>query len=85
MAMTTPTRDQLHELVDALPEDEIPAAARALATLTDPFLRALAHAETLEAEELTPDEAAGVDAGLADVAAGRIVPEAEARRRLSGQ
>lgn len=84
MASTTPTRDQLHELVDALPEDEIPAAARALVKLTDPFLRALAQAETLEPEELTPDEAAGVDAGLADVAAGRIVPEAEARRRLSG-
>lgn len=74
MATTTPTRDQLHELVDALPEDGIPAAARALVKLTDPFLRALAR-----------EEEASVDAGLADVAAGRIVPEAEARRRLRGQ
>jgi predicted transcriptional regulator len=83
--MATTTRNQLHDLVDALPESEIPAAARALAELADPFLRALAQAAAREPEELTPAEAADADTGLADVAAGRTVSDAEARQRLRGQ
>lgn len=85
MATNTPTRNQLHDLVDALPESEIPASARALAELADPFPRALAQAATRQPEELTPAEAADVVGGLADVAAGRIVSDAEARRRLRGR
>lgn len=85
MTTTTPTRNQLHDLVDALPEEEIPAAVRALRQLTDPVLRALARAALREPEELTPEEEADVDEALADIAAGRVISHEEARWRLLGR
>jgi predicted transcriptional regulator len=76
------TRERLHHLIDLLPERELPVAERvleALATEPDPFLRALAEAASREPEELTSEEEA-LEEGLADLAAGRVVPHEEARR-----
>lgn len=82
------TREDLHHLVDALPDSELSTAARFLAYLrdvaTDPFLRALVSAK--EDNELeVPEEAVAVQEGRADVAAGRLVSHDEVRRRLLGE
>ncbi len=85
--MTVTARQQLHDLVDDLPDDEIPAARRYLEYLRvvgDPLLRALSAAP-LDDEPETPEEAAAVAEAYADVAAKRTVSQDEARRRLLGR
>jgi hypothetical protein len=57
-------KDELHRLVDALPEEEIPAARRFLE-----WLIAEADGETLTAEEI-----AEAEAGWQDYLAGRSKP-----------
>lgn len=81
--MVSETRNRLHQLIDRLPEGDLPALEQYLAYLTaNPILRALAIASTLPEEELSAEEAAAVDEGLADLDAGRTVSLEEARRRL---
>jgi Asp-tRNA(Asn)/Glu-tRNA(Gln) amidotransferase A subunit family amidase len=70
------TKDQLHRLVDALPNGEIVAAQRFLEFLTafnsqDPVLRAFLDAP-YDDEPLTPEEAAAVDEARAEIARGEF-------------
>lgn len=79
-------RDQIRALVDELPDDELRPALRFLQFLRDggaPALRALALAPE-DDEPLTDEDRAALDEARADLAAGRVVSHAEARRRLLG-
>lgn len=80
-------RDHLRQLVDTLPDAEIPAATRYLEYLKiagDLLLRTLTEAP-LDEEPETPEEAAAVAEAHAEVAAGRTISQDEARRRLLGR
>lgn len=81
--MATVTRDRLHQLVDALDDDEIATAGRLLTALVDDDLvgLALATAPLDEAPE-TDDERAAVDEAKADIAAGRVLTTEQVRRSL---
>jgi predicted transcriptional regulator len=80
-------REELHELVERLPESELTAARsylRYLATVgSDPVLRALMNAP-LDDEPLTEEELEAIEEGRRDLAEGRVVSHEEARRRLLG-
>lgn len=79
------TREELHRLVDALPESEWHSARRFLEYLrdrgSDPLLRALAEAP-IDDEPETPEEAAAVQEAREAAARGEVVSHEEARRRL---
>jgi hypothetical protein len=81
--MATITRERLHQLVDALDDDEIATAGRLLAALVDddPVGLALATAP-LDDEPETDDERAAVDEAKADIAAGRVLTTEQVRRSL---
>lgn len=66
-------RDELRALVDAIPDDRLPAARAALAPLADPVLLAFLNAPD-DDEPLTDEDLAAIEAGRADIAAGRTVP-----------
>ena len=71
-------------LVDRLPEEEIHAAARYLEFLSeqgDSFVRHLADAPE-ESTELGPEGQRLLEAGLADVVAGRVLGLDEVKREL---
>ena len=77
-------KEALHRLIDELPENEAEEAGRLLAArTTDPVLRAVLMAP-YDDEPETPEERAAVEEAKADLAAGRVVSHAEARRRLLG-
>jgi hypothetical protein len=80
-------REQLRALVDTLPDDELRPALRFLEFLRNqgapPALRALALAP-MDDEPMTDEDRAALEEARADVAAGRVVSHAEARRRLLG-
>jgi hypothetical protein len=76
-------RDNLHRLVDSLPESELERAERVLEALrlvADPPYRPLEDAP-LDDEAETPEENAAVAEARGDVAVGRVVSHEEARRR----
>jgi hypothetical protein len=78
------TRENLHYLVDELPEDKLADAARHLEQLrgaSDPDLRALAEAP-FDDEPWAEEDEVSLKEALADIAAGRLASQAEARRRL---
>jgi hypothetical protein len=81
-------KEELHRLVDALPPSELSAARRLLEYLrdrgTDPLLSALLEAPEDDEPE-TAEEAAAVKEAYADLAARRVVPHKEARKRLFGR
>lgn len=85
MAVKETTREELHRLIDELPEGEWHAAARFLAYLrdigSDPFLRALMAAPEDDEPEM-PEEEAAMAAARAAVAHGEIVSDEELRREL---
>ena len=66
------TREQLRELVDALPDDQLDDAAVALRALNDPVLRAFLGAPE-DDEPLTDADRAAIAEGRADVARGDVV------------
>lgn len=68
------TREQLHALIDALPEDDLTRAARAIEEVTDPVLRALLLASEDDEPE-TDDEIAAVAEAKAQVAAGELIDD----------
>ena len=78
------TKEQLHRLVEELPQGELDAARRYLEYLRnmgDPLLRALMEApmdDELEAE----DERAAMGDARADLAAGRVVGHDAVRREF---
>src|SRR3954463_13676349 len=77
------TRDDLHTLLDSIPEDRLPAIREALEKLSDPVLLALGTAPPGD-EELDPDERAALEE--AERAAGTVeyIPHEELGRRIGG-
>jgi hypothetical protein len=75
---TDPERAELHQLLDRIPAEEVPAARRFLESLADPLERALLNA-ALDDEPETDEEKAAVKAALADPA--EDLPFEQVRRR----
>lgn len=81
------TREKLHDLIDQLPEEGLPAAERFLETLgsgQDPVLSALLQAPEDDEPE-TPEEISATQEARARMAAGGGMRHEEARRRLLPQ
>lgn len=78
-------REELHRLVDELPEDEVKVALRYLEFIreraADPLRWALEHAP-LDDEPETEEERQAVKEGKADIRAGRTMTSDEVRREL---
>ena len=80
------TKEQIHHLVDDLPESELETAKRVLEGLSalavsSPVEAALANAP-VDDEPVTAEEAQAIEEGERDVGAGRAVSADEARVRL---
>ncbi len=82
------SRDELHRLVDALPERQALLAKRLLEVLLeeakadDPLLRAL-YTAPVDDEPVTPEEDAFVEEALRAVAGGEVLTDDELWKRLS--
>ena len=78
-------RDQIHRLLDALPDDDLEVVGRMLsglsAPLADPVTSALARAP-IDDEPVTPSDAEAIAEGERDVEEGRVVSASELRARL---
>ena len=79
-------REQVHQLVDALPDDELETAGRVLAglstlSLSSPAAVALAKAP-VDDEPVTAREAEAIAEGERDLERGRVVTAAELRAHL---
>ena len=78
-------REELHELVNALPESELKTAVRYLRYLraigTDPVLRALLEAP-IDDEPETPEEATAVAEAREAIARGDLLSDEQLRREL---
>jgi predicted transcriptional regulator len=74
------TKESLHRLIDHLPERELEAihrfAGHVRFSSEHPAMRAILSAP-LDDEPETPEEAEAVREGLADLAAGRVIPDAD--------
>ena len=77
-------RDELRAMVDAIPDDRLPAARDALKQLTDPVLVAFLNAPE-DDEPLTDEDLAAIAEAKADIAAGRTVPLAEVLAELEAR
>lgn len=66
-------RDDLRVMLDAIPNERLPAAREALAQLTDPVLLAFLSAP-LDDEPVTDEDGAAIAEGRADLARGDTVP-----------
>lgn len=76
------SREQLHELVDRLPDSEIPTALRVLAALSvDPLTRALAAAP-LDDEPYTEEQQRRDLEADARIERGEGIPMEEVKRQL---
>jgi hypothetical protein len=80
MAMT---RADIHRLLDAVPDETLDAARRALEPLADPFLLALADAPIDDEPEMA-EERAAVHEARDDIAAGRVRDWDEVRDEPGG-
>ena len=79
-------REQIHRLVDALPDDALDTAAKVLnglsvPSLADPVTSALAKAP-IDDEPVTDGEAEAIEEGERDVADGEVITAAALRVRL---
>ena len=78
------SRKRLHELVDALSEDQVEAAERYLRSLlneNDPVIRAM-RAAPVDDEEVTDEDREDIAEGQRDIAAGRFISDDQLRRKL---
>lgn len=78
------TRENLHRLVDALPDQNLLAAKEAIEPLADPFLAALANAPIDDEPESDEERAAVADA-MEDLAHGRARPWEAVRGELASE
>lgn len=80
------TKEQLHELIDQLPDSEADTAARVLTALrdtADPFLKMLAEAPE-DDEPITPTDEAAIAEGREAYRRGEVRPWDAVRRELGG-
>jgi hypothetical protein len=83
MAVKT-IRDEAHELVDALSDDELVAAHRYLGFLRSDYtdlLEWVLDTAPVDDEPTTPEEEAAVEEAREDVRQGRTIPFEEIKRR----
>lgn len=78
------TKQELHRLIDELPDSEVDEAARMLKGLwsDDEGLPAVLRDAPLDDEPETPEEREAVREALEDLRAGRVVSNDELRREL---
>lgn len=74
------TRDQVHSLVDALPDEEFAAAAAAVEKVIDPVTRALLLAPA-DDEPFTNDDRAAIERSRAAYDRGEYISHDELKRR----
>ena len=78
-------KEELHQLIDALPESDFPKARRFLRSLSqqdvDPFLESLREAP-LDDEPETPEEAAAVLEAREQLSRGELISDEELWRKL---
>jgi hypothetical protein len=77
-------RDDLRTMLDAIPDEKLPAAREALAQLTDPVLLAFLNAP-MDDEPLTDEDLEAIAEGRADIAHGLTVPIAEVMAELDAR
>ena len=76
------TREAIHQLLDSLPDELLPAAEARLAALRDdPFLRFMLAAPE-DDEPLSPEEVALIEEGEAEIARGEKIGRASCRERV---
>ena len=84
MGMST-AKDELHELINALPDSELPAVKKYLQAVNedviDPVLRAIRNAP-YDDEPETPEEAVAVEEAREAMKRGDFVSDDELRREL---
>jgi len=68
------TKQELHHLVDELPDQALPEAARRFEPLRDPVLASLSAAR-VDDEPETADEREGLAEARADHATGRVISQ----------
>ena len=71
---TMTTKQELHHLVDELPDQALPEAARRLEPLRDPVLASMLTAP-IDDEPETAEEREGIAEARADDAAGRVISQ----------
>ena len=76
------TREHILELLDAIPDERLDAAAAALEPLADPMLVALMNAPE-DDEPLTDEDREAIAEGVAEYRRGDYVSAADAKRRHS--
>ena len=82
-ALTTATRDELHRLVDQVPDTEIPSVARYLRRRTRrPTLDEVLANAPVDDEPLTDADRAALARARAAAAEGRLIPHSQIRRDL---
>ena len=74
------TRDELHRLIDAIPDSKLAVAATALEPLVDPVMRALLTAP-IDDEPESEEERAAVAEAKAELARGEFLTHEEVKRR----
>ena len=75
------TREQIHALIDALPDSELDVLDRFIKARSNPVLRALMDAPD-DDEPLTEDDLAAIAQARADRARGDIVRDKDLDREL---
>jgi hypothetical protein len=76
------SREPLHQLIDRIPEEDLPAARRFLEYLaTDPAYRAAFSAPT-DDEPVSEEDAAAVERAQAEIRAGKVVSHDEILREF---
>jgi len=78
------TRERLHEMLDALPDDRLNEAETAIAALTDPVLAVFLNAPD-DDEPTTAEDLAAIAEGNAAAARGEAVPLADVMAELNGR
>ena len=80
----TTTKEALHHLVDALPDEKLSAAREAIERLADLFLLGLADAP-IDVEPESEEEREAVAEALEDVAHGRVRSWDDVRHELASE
>ena len=75
------TKQELHHLVDELPDQALPEAARRLEPLRDPVLASMLTAP-VDDEPETAEEREGLAGARTDYAAGRVISQEEIEREF---